>query len=150
MTPDRMTPDRQEEPAAGTLAVATVVFSVCVLTIVGSYHVIAGFAAIIGDDFFRKPKDYAYALDVTAWGWLHLVSGMVVLAAAFTLLTGRLWARVVGVTVAGLSALESYFFAPFYPVWSVVMIALDVLVIWSLVRYARPVSRRLLGTDARR
>ncbi|MFI7320546.1 hypothetical protein [Streptomyces venezuelae] len=143
---------RPQEPAArpreartGPLAVATVVFSVCVLTIVGSYHSIAGFAAIIDDRFFTRPDDYPYALDVTTWGWLHLIAGMIVLAAALTLLSGHLWARAVGVTVAGLSALECYFFTPYYPVWCVVMIALDVLVIWSLVRYARPVSRKLLG-----
>ncbi|MEU5774226.1 hypothetical protein ABZ819_13190 [Streptomyces venezuelae] len=133
------------EPAAGPLAVTTVVFSVCVLTIVGSYHAIAGFAALIDDRFFARPDDYPYALDVTAWGWLHLIIGMIVLAAALTLLSGYLWARAVGVTVAGLSALECYFFVPYYPVWCLVMIALDVLVIWSLVRYARPVSRKLLG-----
>ncbi|QES42498.1 hypothetical protein DEJ49_17315 [Streptomyces venezuelae] len=145
---------RPQEPAAGPqgsqagpLAVATVVFSVCVLTIVGSYHSIAGFAAIVDDRFFTRPDDYPYALDVTTWGWLHLIIGMIVLAAALTLLSGYLWARAVGVTVAGLSALECYFFTPYYPVWCVVMIALDVLVIWSLVRYARPVSHKLLGVE---
>ncbi|WP_055565478.1 DUF7144 family membrane protein [Streptomyces atriruber] len=136
---------RPEEP--GRLAVATVVFSVCVLTIVGSYHAVAGFAAIIDDAFFVEPDHYPYALDVTAWGWLHLIVGMIVLAAALTLLSGYLWARAVGVVVALLSALECYFFAPYYPVWCVIMIALDVLVIWSLVRYARPVSHKLLGVD---
>ncbi|MET8687730.1 hypothetical protein ABZV77_26305 [Streptomyces sp. NPDC004732] len=138
---------RPEEPAAGRLAVTTVVFSVCVLTIVGSYHAIAGFAAIIDDAFFVELDDYPYALDVTAWGWLHLIMGMIVLAAALTLLSGHLWSRAVGVVVAALSALECFFFVPFYPVWCVVMIALDVLVIWSLVRYARPVSDKLLGVD---
>ncbi|MGW8379743.1 hypothetical protein [Streptomyces sp. ODS28] len=117
------------------LAVGGIAFAVCVMVVIGSYHAILGLAAILDDQFYVLGRDYVYKFDVTAWGWFHLVSGVVVVAAGLFLFTGKLWARIVGIVVAVLSAVENFFFIPYYPVWSVIIIALDVLVIWALVTY---------------
>lgn len=90
-------------------------------------------------------EDDPYDCNVTGWGWFHLISGLVVLAAAFNLFSGRTWARVVGIVVAMLSMLENFFFTPYYPVWSAIMIGLDVLIIWSLATYGHAQAHKVYG-----
>ncbi|MCX4672263.1 hypothetical protein OG453_37315 [Streptomyces sp. NBC_01381] len=122
---------------------AAVGFSVlagCLMLLVGAYHAIAGLVAIIDDDFYVVTRNYTYEFDTSAWGWIHLLSGVVVLAAAFGVFAARAWARVIGMILAGASAVESFFFIPYYPVWSVTIIALDVIVIWALAVYGRQPS----------
>ena len=123
------------EPRVKPLAIGGITFAVCAMVMIGLFHAIMGLTAIIGDKFYVLGRDYVYQFDVTGWGWLHLIAGVIVVVAGFCLFTGRLWARVVGITVAVLSAVANFFFIPYYPVWSVIIIALDVLVIWSLATY---------------
>ncbi|MEU6140924.1 hypothetical protein ABZ848_11240 [Streptomyces sp. NPDC047081] len=133
------------EPRITPLMLGGVVFAVCMLFLVGLYHAVVGMAAIIDDDFYKRIRDYPYDYDVNAWGWLQLASGIVILAAAFSLFSGKTWARVVGIVVAALSALENFFFTPYYPVWAVIIIGLDVLVIWSLATYGRAQAHKAYG-----
>ncbi|WP_030018559.1 DUF7144 family membrane protein [Streptomyces monomycini] len=131
------------EPRIRPVALGGVVFAVCVLALVGAYHVIAGLAAILDHNFYRAQENYAYDFSINGWGWLQLLSGLVVLAAAFHLFNGRAWARAVGIGVAAVSALENFFFTPYYPVWSAIIIALDVLVIWSLATYGHQEAHKV-------
>ncbi|MEF3116794.1 hypothetical protein [Streptomyces chrestomyceticus] len=124
-----------QEPRIRPVALGGVVFAVCILAVIGAYHAIAGLAAIIDHNFYRAQQNYAYDFSVSGWGWIQLLSGIIVFAAAFNLFAGRTWARAVGIGVAVFSALENFFFTPYYPVWSAIIIALDVLVIWSLATY---------------
>ena len=78
-------------------------------------------------------------MDFTAWGWVHLVLGIVAGLTGVGLLTGNTVARIVGVGIAGLSALVNLAFMPAYPVWSVLAIALDVVVIYAIVVHGREV-----------
>ncbi|MFJ9725949.1 hypothetical protein ACIRP3_24640 [Streptomyces sp. NPDC101209] len=133
------------EQRARPLMVGGVVFAVCLMFIIGFYHAVVGMAAIIDDNFYQRVRDYPYDYNVTGWGWFHLVSGIVILAAAFNLFTGRTWARIVGIVVAMLSALENFFFTPYYPVWSAIMIGLDVLIIWSLAVYGHAQAHKVYG-----
>ncbi|MFE7174293.1 hypothetical protein [Streptomyces sp. NPDC057616] len=133
------------EPKITPLQLGGVVFAVCMMAIIGMYHAVVGLAAIIDDNFYKNVRDYPYDFNVTSWGWLHLGSGVIVLAAAFTLFSGRTWARVVGIVVASLSALENFFFTPYYAVWSAIIIGLDVLVIWSLATYGRAEAHKAYG-----
>ncbi|MFD7666614.1 hypothetical protein [Streptomyces sp. NPDC059788] len=123
------------EPHIRPLAIGGVVFAVCIMAVIGAYHAIAGLAAIIDHNFYRSQQDYAYDFSINGWGWLQLITGIVIATAAFHVFQGRTWARAVGIGVAVASALENFFFTPYYPVWSVIIIALDVLVIWSLATY---------------
>ncbi len=119
------------------LTVGFVVFAAVMMMIVGCFQVIAGIAAIFEDEFFVVGPNYIYDLDVTAWGWIHLILGVVLVLAGIGVLAGATWARVVGITLASLSAVANFFFIPYYPLWSILVIALDVAVIWALAVYGR-------------
>jgi hypothetical protein len=86
-------------------------------------------------------EKWVFAFDLTTWGWIHLVVGLIVALAGYFVLTGAVWARTVGVIMAVLSALLNFVWLPYYPVYSVVVIALDVLVIWALIAHGREIAR---------
>ena len=73
-------------------------------------------------------------IDTTVWGWIHLVLGVLAVVAGFALFTAATWAGVVTIVVAGLVAVDNFFFIPYSPFWSLLVIALAVWVIWSLTR----------------
>ena len=125
-----------DERASGW-AVGFVVFAAVMMMLAGGFQTIAGIAAIFEDEFFVVGPNYVYDVDVTAWGWIHLILGVILFAAGAGVLSGATWARVVGITLASLSAFANFFFIPYYPFWSIVIIALDVAVIWALSVYGR-------------
>jgi hypothetical protein len=128
---------RQVEEYSGWAEAGTF-FAAVMLVMVGFFHGISGFAAILDDDFFVVTSQYVFDLDVTAWGWVHLILGAVLILSGVYIMTGATWARIVGITIAMLSAVANFFFIPYYPFWSIVIIAVDVWVIWSLTK---PVGR---------
>ena len=89
-----------------------VVFAGVMLMLVGSFHAFTGLAAIFENEFFVVGPNYAYELDVTAWGWLHLIFGVIVVAAGFGVFNGATWARVVGITLAIFSAIGELLLHP--------------------------------------
>ncbi|MFE6157914.1 hypothetical protein ACFQ7F_03210 [Streptomyces sp. NPDC056486] len=135
----------EPQPHISPVAVGGVVFAVCVLGIVGAFNAIAGLSAILGDNYYESQSDYAFDFDVNVRGWIQMLSGVVIVAAAFNIFTGRTWARVVGIVVAALSAVQNFFFTPYQPVWSAILIALDILVIWSLTMYGHPEAHKVYG-----
>jgi len=116
-------------------AVGLSLFAGLMMIIIGVFQVIVGVAAIIEDQFYVVTPKYAFDVDVTAWGWIHLLIGLVVGLAGWAVTMGQLWGRVIGIVVAGLSAIANFFFIPYYPIWSLLIIALDVFVIWALCVY---------------
>jgi len=98
-----------------------------------------GLAAVIRGSFFAVLPNYAFSLSATGWGWLHMIIGAFVFAAGAALLADRTWARITGVVIAAFSAIANFVFLPYYPVWAIVLIALDMFVIWALLS---PRSRR--------
>ena len=133
---------RSTEPVSGSRstqpvsesAVSGYVFAGVMLITIGTFQAIIGLAAIINDDFFVTTPNYAFEIDVTAWGWIHLLLGLLVAFAGWALFAAKTWARVIGVTFATLSAIANFFFIPYYPFWAILIIALDVWVIWALTR----------------
>jgi hypothetical protein len=114
-----------------------VTFAGALMIIVGVFHAIAGIAAIFEDTFFVVTTNYFFELDVTAWGWIHLLLGVIVFFAGWGIFSGAVWARVVGMGLAILSAVANFFFIPYYPVWAVLIIALDIALIWALTVWDR-------------
>ena len=110
-------------------------FAGTMMLLIGVVQFVAGLAAIINDQFFVLGAHYAYSVDVTAWGWIHLILGIVVALAGWSLFTAQTWARIAGIVLASLSAIANFFFIPYYPFWAIVIIALDVFVIWSLTKH---------------
>jgi len=123
---------RGNEPSGW--AAGGVIFAGSILTLAGIFQAITGLVAIINDNFFVVSKNYTFDLDVTAWGWIHLIIGIIVFIVGLGLFTGAGWAAVGAIAIAMLSAIANFFFIPYYPIWSLVVIGLNVWVIWSLTR----------------
>ena len=116
-------------------AIGFISFAAIILIMSGAFQALAGLVAIFEDEFFVATANYLFQFDATTWGWIHLLLGVVIVAAGFGLLAGRTWARVVGITLAVLSAMANFLFIPYYPFWSLLVIALDVMVIWALAAH---------------
>jgi hypothetical protein len=122
------------EPQASGWAVGGVMFAGVLMIMVGVFQVIAGIAAISEDDFYVKAENYVFNLDVSAWGWIHLILGLLVVFAGWALIAGRVWGGMVGIAIATLVAIANFFWIPYYPFWSILTIGLAVWVIWALTR----------------
>jgi len=92
-----------------------------------------GLAALIRGSFFVVTSNYAFNLSPTGWGVIHLILGVLVFAAGVALFADKTWARAVGVVLAAFSAIANFVFLPYYPVWAIVMIAIDMFIIWALL-----------------
>jgi hypothetical protein len=112
-------------------------FAAVWMGILGFFHAMAGLAGILEDDLYVVTPNYLFQIDVTTWGWIHLILGIVVFLAAFSVLKGSVWARTVGVILAVLSTLATFAWLPYYPVWGLLMIAANVFVIWALTVHGR-------------
>lgn len=115
-------------------------FAGFMLIMIGCFQMIAGLAALLKDDFYVIGPEYFLQINVTGWGWIHLILGLVVLLAGLGIFSGAVWARSVGVIVAVLNAIANFAFIPYYPVWSILIIALDVAVIWALTAHGRDIA----------
>lgn len=98
-----------------------------------------GLAGIIKGSFFVVLPNYTFSLSATAWGWVHLAIGAVVFVAGAALFTGHLWARIAGVIIASCAIVAYFVSLPYYPVWSVVVIALSAFIIWALLTPRNPI-----------
>jgi hypothetical protein len=123
-----------ERPRVSGWAVGGMTFAGAMLVLIGSFEFLAGLAAIINDELFPVPRGYAFDLDPTVWGWIHLILGVLLLVTGFGLFTARTWAGVTALFLAMVSAVVNFFFIPYYPWWALLIIALDAWVIWSLTR----------------
>jgi hypothetical protein len=127
------TGDDYRAPPSGW-ATGGLLFAGTVLTMSGLFEFLQGLAAILNDDWFVKAADYTFDLGITGWGWIHLLLGIVVFAMGIALFQQATWAGVGAIAVAMLSAVANFLFIPDYPLWSLLLIGLDVWVIWALTR----------------
>jgi hypothetical protein len=132
-------PRSRIEPTSSDSAVVFVLDAVIPMLLAGMFQVLVGLLAIFENEIYVQTRNYLFKFDVTTWGWIHLVVGVVVGLAALGLLRGRTWARVVGIILAVLSAIANFLFIPYYPVWSLLIIAVDVFIIWALAVHGREV-----------
>jgi membrane protease YdiL (CAAX protease family) len=122
------------EAAVSGWAIGFVVFAAAMMIILGTFHAIAGLAAILNDDFYVVREGYDLKIDVTTWGWIQFIGGIIVALAGAFLLTGNILARITAIAIAVVSLVWSFFSIPYYPVWSIVMIALGIGVIWGVAK----------------
>lgn len=115
-----------------TAATGWTVFAAVMMIFGGAMAIFEGIAAIAKDDLFVSTNNYVFQFSLTGWGWVHLILGIVVVLAGCALFSGALWARAVGVLLAGLLAIANFLWLPYYPFWSIVLIAINVFVIWAL------------------
>jgi hypothetical protein len=114
-------------------------FAGAMLLVVGAYQVLNGIAALLNDTIYITTPEYVYSFDLTGWGWVHLLLGTAVGLIGAAILNGRAWARWLGIGLVSLSLIANFMFLPHYPLWSSVIIALDITIIVAL---ATPSSRR--------
>jgi hypothetical protein len=126
-----------DRPSAG--AVGWTMFAAFMLILIGGFHIFAGLVGLINDKFYAVTPKYVLQFDATTWGWIHLLAGIVVMLAGFGLLSGAVWARTVGVIIALISAFASFTWLPWYPIWGIMIITIDVTVIWALTAHGRDI-----------
>ncbi|MGW4695587.1 DUF7144 family membrane protein [Kitasatospora cineracea] len=107
-------------------------FAACLMIFGGAMAIFQGIGGIVNDERYVITGNYVYKFDTTGWGWLHLILGIVIVLAGVALFTGAMWARVLGVIVAGLNMIANFLWLPYYPFWAIVLIAVDIAVIWAL------------------
>jgi hypothetical protein len=116
--------------------VGWIIFAGTMMTLVGTFHVIQGLVALFDDTYYLVGQNgLVVAVDYTAWGWTHLITGVVIFGAGLALFSGKMWARTVGVVLATVSAILNFAFIAAFPVWSLTIIALDVFVIYALTAH---------------
>jgi hypothetical protein len=121
-------------------AVGFILFAAIMMIMVGIWQALQGLIAIFENEFYVATRNYLFEFDATTWGWIHLIVGVIVAFAGWGLLSGRTWARVVAITLAVLSAIANFLFIPYYPFWSLLIIAVDVFVIWAIAAHGREVA----------
>jgi hypothetical protein len=124
-------------PDVSPWAQGAAVFAGVLLIVVGAFQAIEAFAAIVNDEYFVVLPNYVFALDLTVWGWIHLLLGLGLVAIGVFVLRGESWARLAGIFVAAASAVLNFFWLPYSPWWALLIIGIDVLVIWALAAYLR-------------
>ncbi|GIM95924.1 DUF7144 family membrane protein [Paractinoplanes toevensis] len=130
-------PARRPEPTGWA---GYVVFAGVMLMMLGGFQAIEGLVAIFRDEYYLVTRSgLLLTMDFTTWGWVHLVLGLIAVGTGIGVLLGQTWARVVGIIIAVFSALANLAFLPAYPIWSTIIIALDVLAIYALAVHGREV-----------
>ena len=116
-----------------------IAFASVMMIIGGGLNLIYGFVAVFNDNWvgWNRETSSAVVVDLTTWGWIQVIAGILVVIAGIGVLSGNILARTVGVILAGLSMFANFFFIPVYPVWALTIIAIDALVIWALTAHGR-------------
>ncbi|KPI28110.1 DUF7144 family membrane protein [Streptomyces sp. NPDC054950] len=126
------TPSAKGHAAKQNWAEGLMVFAAVTLMLAGVLDIFRGIMGIAEDDVFLSTRNYVFAFDLTGWGWIHLALGAVAVIVSMGLFQSATWARVAGVAIAGLIVIANFLSLPYYPVWSVVMIAFSGFIIWAL------------------
>jgi hypothetical protein len=111
------------------------------LVMMGGFEAIQGLVALFKDEYYVVTRSgLLLNVDYTTWGWTHLIIGLVAIATGIGVMLGQMWARVVGIIVAVISAFANLAFIAAYPLWCTIVIAMDVLVIYALAVHGREVK----------
>lgn len=106
----------------------------------GVFHALAGLFAIFKSGWYVVDETQLVLFDYTQWGWLHLIFGIVLMFAAGALFAGRTWGRVVAITLAALSIIVNLAYMWAYPFWSILIIALDIMIIYGVARHGKEIE----------
>ena len=121
-------------------AVGFISFAGILLILAGIFHVIDGIVGLVNNDFYVKTDNWVFKFNVTSWGWIHILLGIIAILAGVGLFSGAIWARTVAVIVAAVSIIANFVWLPYYPWWAVLVIVLDFFVIWAVVLHGRDVA----------
>lgn len=130
-----MTRARTRPRTPATAWVGWVWFAAVMLIMNGAFSALYGLVALFDDKYYGVSPNGLLVFDLTGWGWALLIFGIISVLAGSALLSGATWARVVAVVVAAVNAIGHMAFASAYPVWALIVIAIDVLVIWAVLAH---------------
>lgn len=134
-----------EKEWAGVVTAGSVVFAGMLLLVSGFINVFQGFIALFNDERVVATRDKFVVVDLTGWGWVLLISGLLLLAVGVGLLAAQGWARIAAIVVVGLHAIIQVASLGAYPVWSLLMITLDVVILFALTARWADVRDRIGG-----
>ncbi|KAF0968882.1 MULTISPECIES: DUF7144 family membrane protein [Gordonia] len=127
------TPDQQANSSAKQgFAFGISIVAAALLFVAGLVSVFQGISAIANDELFVVGRDYVFEFDLTAWGWIHMILGIVGILVAGGLAVGADWARIAAIVIASLSIIAQFLWLPYYPAWAILIIVLDLIVIWAV------------------
>jgi hypothetical protein len=135
MKEDRVTQQTYGRDTERTGWTGWITFAGVMLIIGGSLGLIFGLVAAVNDNWVVFTNRGQVSLDLSTWGWVHIIVGAIVVLAGFGVFTGNILARIVGVAVAVVSLIANFLWLPVYPVWAIIIITIDVLVIWALTAH---------------
>jgi hypothetical protein len=127
-------------PATVTPWVGLVVFAGALMAVSGFFTLVQALFALFDDAVYVQADGQVLLVSLTTWGWVHLALGSLQILVGLAVLRGSLWARLVAAVVVGVNAIAQMVFLPAYPIWSVAVIAVDILVIWALCMHGREVA----------
>lgn len=114
--------------------VGWIVFAGWMMAVLGAFHFIQGTLALTDPDYLQGDQSGLLAgLGRTAWGWIHLLGGLLIFAAGIGVFSGRVWARAIGVALAFSSAVGNFAFLGANPVLAMLLIAMDLMIIYALI-----------------
>jgi hypothetical protein len=126
----------------GGWTIGFIVFAALMMMLLGVFHALIGLIGVLDDDFYVVREGYELKVDVATWGWLHMIGGVVVvLAGWYLLLTGHLWARLTAILVVSVSIIWNFLSIPYYPVWSIPLIALGIGTLWAIIAHGGEYER---------
>lgn len=112
------------------------VFAGVILVVSGIFNALQGVVALVGPStYFAETEGGLFLFDLTGWGWWHLIVGILLFITAVALLAGAVWARIVAIILAIISASGQLFLIPVQPWWALVVIAVDILIIYALTAH---------------
>jgi len=129
------------EPETSGWAAGWITFAGIAMIMIGVFHAIAGLSHIVDSDSFVIGQEYVLKFNASTWGWIHLIGGIIVIFAGFGVFRGAVWARTVGVIIAMISAIANFAWLVYVPLWSILMIFIDVSIIWALTVHGRDLER---------
>ncbi len=115
-------------------------FAGVMLIMVGVFDFIQGLVALVNDEFYVVGQEWVFQFDITTWGWIKLLTGVILVLSGIGIFSGNVLARTVGVVIAGLAAIVNFAWLPYYPIWSIIVIAACVAVIWALTAHGRDIA----------
>jgi hypothetical protein len=130
-----MTTHRIEQHTTSGWTIGLSAFAGSMMLLVGVFQTFEGLAAILTKDFFVSTQNYLFQFNITTWGWIHLAMGLIIAIAGISIFSGSGWARGLGIFLAIMSAIANFFYIPYYPLWSIVIIALNIGIIGALASF---------------
>jgi uncharacterized membrane protein len=112
-----------------------ITFAGVMMIIGGTLNLLYGIIAAVNDEWVVWTNRADVYLDVSEWGWAHIILGGIVLLSGIGVFSGNILARTVAVILASISLLANFFFIPVYPLWALTVIIIDALVIWALTAH---------------